>query len=149
MAVTSSGLFFLTMEKFLTGAAATDPESWEAEDNLITLISDAATPNFDTHDFWDDLSGSEVTGTGWTDTALTGTELTISAGVMKFDATDLSVASTTLTDAMAAVLRLNIGTDGTDPLIGLWDFVTDVDTVNGTFGITWNAAGMVTADLVP
>jgi hypothetical protein len=68
---------------------------------------------------------------------------------MKFDATDLSVASTTLTDAMAAVLRLNIGTDGTDPLIGLWDFVTDVDTVNGTFGITWNAAGMVTADLVP
>jgi hypothetical protein len=149
MAVTASGVFFLTLEKQLTGAAATDPESWEAEDNLITLISDAATPAFDTMDFWDDLSGSEVTGSGWTDTALTGTELTIAAGVMTYDATDISVPSTTLTNAMASVLRFNIGADGTDALIMLHDFVSAVSTSSGTFGIQWSASGLLTADLVP
>jgi hypothetical protein len=149
MAITTSGVFFLTMEKFLTGAAATDPESWEADDNLITLISDSATPNFDTMDFWDDLTAQEVTGSGWTDTALTGTELTISSGVMTFDATDISVGSTTLSNAMASVLRLNIGTDGTDCLVMLHDFVTAVSTSSGTFGIQWHSSGLLTADLVP
>jgi hypothetical protein len=149
MAVTASGLFFLTLEKQLVGAAATDPESWELEDNLGTLVSDAAVPAFDTMDFWDDLSGSEVTGSGWTDTALTSTEITVAAGILTFDAADVSVASTTLTSAMAYVLRMAIGTDGTDCLIGLWDFITAVSTVNGTFGVQWHATGLITADLVP
>lgn len=147
MAITSSGVFFLTLEKQLTGNL--DTTSWEAEDNLITLINDTETPNFDTDDFWDDLSANEVTGTGWTDTALTGTELTISSGVMTFDATDVSVPSTTLTAAMASVLRDALGSDATDPVIMLHDFVTAVNTSNGTFGIAWNASGLLTADLVP
>lgn len=149
MAITTSGVFFLTLEKQLIGAAATDPESWEAEDNLITLVNDTSAPNFDTHDFWDDLSANEVTGAGWTDTALTGTELTISGGVMTYDATDLSVPSTTLVAAMASVLRFAVGTDGTDHLVMLHDFVTAVNTSNGTFGIQWHATGLLTADLVP
>jgi hypothetical protein len=147
MAVTASGVFGLTLEKHLTGNL--DAEDWEAEDNLITLISDSATPNFDTMDFWDDLSANEVTGSGWTDTALTGTAITLSSGTATYDATDISVGSTTLTSAMASVLRCPVGTDGTDALIMLHDFVTAVSTSNGTFGIQWSASGLCTIDYTP
>jgi hypothetical protein len=147
MAITASGLFGLTLEKQLTGNL--DAEDWEAEDNLITLLSDSSTPNFDTHDFWDDLSANEVTGSGWTDTALTGTTLTVSSGTLVFDATDLSVGSTTLTSAMASVLRFAVGSDATDPLVMLHDFVTAVTTSTGTFGIQWNASGLAVIDYTP
>ena len=147
MAITTSGVPFLTLEKQLTGNL--DTTDWEAEDNLITLINDTETPAFDTDDFWDDLSANEVTGSGWTDTALTGTAITVAAGVLTFDATDLSVASTTLVLAMASVLRDSLGSDATDPIIMLHDFVTAVSTSNGTFGIAWHATGLLTADLVP
>lgn len=146
MAITASGLFGLSLEKMFIDTLG---ESVEAEDNLITLISDSATPNFDTMDFWNDLSAQEVTGSGWTDTALTGTEFTLSSGTATIDATDLSVGSTTLTSAMASVWRTNVGADGTDQLIALHDFVTAVSTSNGTFAIQWNASGLVTLDYTP
>jgi hypothetical protein len=147
MAITASGLFGLTLEKQLTGNL--DAEDWEAEDNLITLLSDSSSPSFDTNDFWDDLSANEVTGSGWTDTALTGTTLTVSSGTLVFDATDLSVGSTTLTSAMASVLRFAVGSDATDPLVMLHDFVTAVSTSTGTFGIQWNASGLAVIDFTP
>jgi hypothetical protein len=146
VAITASGLCGLTLEKMFIDTAG---ESLEAEDNLITLVSDSLTPNFDTADFWNDWSAQEVTGSGWTDTALTGTEITLSSGVLTFDATDVSVGSTTLTNAMAAVLRFNVGSDATDQLVGLWDFVTAVSTSNGTFGIQWHATGLITMDYTP
>lgn len=148
MAITASGAFGLTLEKFLIDTAG---ESLEAEDNLITLISDSATPNFDTMDFWNDLSANEVTGTNWAagGVALTGTELTISSGVLVFDATDVSVASTTITSAMAAVLRTNVGSAATDQLVLLSDFVNPVSTSNGTFAINWAATGIFRLDYTP
>ena len=147
MAITASGVFGLTLEKHLTGNL--DAEDWEAEDNLITLINDTETPNFDTDDFWDDLSANEVTGSGWTDTALTGTAITLATGSATFDATDLSVPSTTLTSAMASVLRFAVGSDATDPVLMLHDFVTAVSTSNGTFGIQWHATGLCIIDYTP
>ena len=148
MAITASGVFGLSLEKALNDTLG---KSWEAEDNKITLISDSATPNFDTMDFWNDLSANEVTGTNWAagGVALTGTEITLSSGVLTFDATDVSVASTTITGAMASVLRTNVGSDATDQLVMLHDFVTAVSTVNGTFAITWNASGLMTLDYTP
>jgi hypothetical protein len=147
MAITGSGVYFLTLEKFLTGALT---ESWEAEDNKVMLDSDTDTPAFDTHDFRNDVA-TEVTGTNWATggVALTGTELTVAAGILTFDATDISVASTTITNAMAAIHYFNVGTAATDPLNLLADFVTNVSTSNGTFGIQWHASGILTCDLVP
>jgi hypothetical protein len=148
MAITASGYFGLTLEKQLID---TSGESLEAEDNKVWLISDSATPNFDTHDFRNDLVANEVTGTNWAagGVALTGTEVTLSSGVATFDATDVSVASTTITSAMASVLSFNVGSDATDQLVCLHDFVTAVSTVNGTFAIQWNASGLVTFDYTP
>jgi hypothetical protein len=148
MAITASGLFGLTLEKMLID---TFGDSLEAEDNNITLVSDSATPNFDTHDFWNDLNANEVTGTNWAagGVALTGTDITLSSGVLTFDATDISVASTTISNAMCSVLRRTTGSAATDELVMLHDFVTAVSTSNGTFQIQWAGAGLMTLDYTP
>lgn len=147
MAITGSGIYFLSFEKALIDTLS---KSWESETNKVLLDSDTDTPAFDTHDFRNDVV-TEVTGTNWATggVALTGTELTVAAGILTFDATDVSVASTTITNAMAAILYTDVGSAATDQLLGLWDFVTNVSTSNGTFGIQWHATGMMTIDLVP
>lgn len=148
MAITASGVFGLSLEKALIDTLG---ESWEAEDNMYGLISDSATPDFTTHDFWNDLNANEVTGTNWAagGVALTGTDITLSGGVLTFDATDVSVASTTITSAMAGVLRTNVGSAATDQLVLLQDFVTAVSTVNGTFGVQHHSSGILTLDYTP
>jgi hypothetical protein len=143
MAVTASGWFLPSMEKVLIDTLG---KSWESETNKYALISDSATPNFLTMDFWDDLSANEVTGTNWAagGVALTTTEVTLAALTLTFDAADVSVASTTLTNAMAGVLKTDVGSSATDQLLLLQDFVTAVSTVNGTFGVQHHATGILT-----
>jgi hypothetical protein len=147
MAITASGVYGLSLEKVLIDTLG---ESWEAEDNKVLLDSDTDTPNFDTHDFRNDVA-TEVTGTNWAagGVALTGTEVTLSSGVLTFDATDVSVATTTISAAMASILYTNVGAAGTDQLVMLHDFVTAVTTSAGTFAITWNGSGLLTLDYTP
>lgn len=147
MAITASGVYGLSLEKALIDTLG---ESWEAEDNKVLLDSDTDTPNFDTHDFRNDVA-TEVTGTNWAagGVALTGTEITLSSGTLTFDATDVSVASTTITSAMASILYTNVGASTTDQLVMLHDFVTAVSTSNGTFAIQWHANGLLTCDYTP
>lgn len=147
MAITASGLYGLSLEKALIDTLG---ETWEAEDNKVMLDSDTDTPNFDTHDFRADVA-TEVTGTNWAvgGVALVGTEITLATGTATFDATDVSVASTTITNAMASILYTNVGSAATDQLIMLHDFVTAVSTSNGTFGIQWHANGLCTIDYTP
>jgi hypothetical protein len=147
MAITASGVYFLSFEKALIDTLG---QSWEAETHKVLLDSDTDTPNFDTHDFRNDVA-TEVTGTNWSagGVTLTGTEITVSSGTLVFDATDVSVASTTITSAMASVFYTNVGSAATDQLIMLHDFVTAVSTSNGTFGIQWHASGLLTCDLTP
>lgn len=148
MAVTASGLFFLTFEKFLIGAVA-GALTLEAEDNKVAMITDLATPAFDTHDFWADLSANEVSGTGYTagGNALTTTEITASpAGTLMFDAADASWTTSTITSAMAAVVYCDADND---ELVVLSDFVTAASTTAGTFAILWASGGIFTIDLTP
>jgi hypothetical protein len=142
MAITASGIYRLSLEKALIDTLG---QSWEAETHKVMLDSDTDTPNFDTHDFRNDVV-TEVTGTNWASggVALTTTDITIAAGVLTFDAADVSVASTTITNAMASIFYTTVGTAATDQLIMLHDFVTNVSTSNGTFGIQWHASGLCT-----
>lgn len=147
MTVTASGLYGLSLEKIFIDTLG---ESLEAEDQKVLLVSDSEAPNFDTHDFRADIT-AEVTGTNWASggVALTGTEITLASGVLTFDATDVSVANTTLSNAMAAVFYTNVGSAATDQLISLHDFVTAVSTSAGTFGIAWHSSGLWTLDYTP
>jgi hypothetical protein len=126
----------------------------------IALISNSATPNFDTDVTWN--STNEVSGTGWASggiafsaAAAGGTSLaptlTVSpTGTMMWDANDVSVASTTLTNARAARIYADALTTPTaDALLILINFGADYSTTNGTMGITFAATGIGTVDWTP
>ncbi len=148
MAVTASGLFYITIRDALSNTIALD---LGAEDHRIALISNSATPAFDTHDYWADLSANEVTGTNWAagGPTLSGTAFSVSTGTLLWDATDVSVASTTLSAARAAVIYA--AEIANDPLICLVNFGADYSTSNGTFAITWSSspACVFSIDLTP
>jgi hypothetical protein len=158
MAITASGLYTQNMiDSF-------DASNLNIDLSVVThrlsLISDTHTPNFDTDVTWN--STNEVAGTGWATPGVllsaaaaggtsTAPTLTISpAGTMMYDMTDVSVASTTITNAMAVRLYADaIAAPTADPLILLIDFITAFSTVNGTFGIQFAATGVFTVDWTP
>lgn len=150
MAVTASGLFVPTFINILSNTIAADLSS---ETGIkCALISNSATPDFDAHDYWADLSANEVTGTNWAagGVVLTSTTLTASGGTLTFDAADVSESTTTITNARAAVIYDDsVTTPTADALIALVDFTADYSTVAGTFAINWNASGIYTIDMTP
>lgn len=147
MAITASGFYGLSLEKALIDTLG---ESLEAEDNKILMVTDTYTPNFDTHDFRNDLT-NEVTGTGYTASgaAFTSTEVTLSSGTLTWDFADPSWTTSTISNAMAGVCYTNVGADTTDQLLLLLDFVTAVSTSAGTLAIAIAAGGAMTLDYTP
>ena len=150
MSVTASGLYFLSFEKMMIDTLG---ETLEAEDNVVVLVEDGYTANFDTHDFHADLT-NEITGTNYVREPLDTTELTVSTGTMKMDASDslfdnAGSNNVTVTNAMAAVWHTVVSGTATDQLIGLWDFVSAASSTASTFTVQWNASGMFTLDLTP
>jgi hypothetical protein len=149
MAVSGSGLFVATFQDVLdTTQLALD---LDLETHKGALFSNSITPNFTTDTAYGaaPYNANEVTGTGWSagGVALTGTGLSAAAGVLTFDATDVSESGTTLSSARCYLLYA-------DALVGnnailLVDFGADYSTNNGVFGITWNASGIFSLDLVP
>ena len=123
----------------------------------ICLYNNTRTPSFDTAQSY--TATNEVSGTGWaaggvllsaaaagaTSTAPT---LTISpATVMMWDMGDISVASTTLTNARGCDIYADpVTTPAADPMIIEVSFGADFSTTNGTFGIQWAATGVGTVD---
>jgi len=155
MAVTVSGLYVANMIDVLDATQLAIDLSLTS--HKLSLLSNSATPNFDTDVTWN--STNEVFGTGWATggvalsaAAAGGTSavptLTISpTGTAMYDMNDVAVASTTLTNARA--VRLYADALAGDNLIVLVNFGADFSTSNGTFGIQWAAAGVFTIDLTP
>lgn len=149
MAITSSGMFWLTQEKHLTNATGT--VSWEGTPKYA-LCTDSWTPAFDTMDFRDDVSNVAnmndaefTTGGGYTNggNAIGSPALTISSG-MKYDFTDPQWTSVTLSGVMGGFAHSGQGTDSTDELFFLHDFVTAVNPSNGTLDVAIHTNGAVT-----
>jgi len=147
MAITASGLFGLTLEKMLIDTAG---QSLEAETHKVLMTTDTFAPNFDTMDFRDDVT-NEVTGTGYTagGATITTTQVTLAAGLLTYDADDVSWASSTIANAMCAVGYFNVGSAATDQLVWLSDFVNAASSSNGTFTVQWAAGGILTIDYTP
>ena len=93
---------------------------------------------------------NEVTGTNWAagGVTLAGPAITlVTTNGIKFDATDVSVASTTIS---TGVLGAVIYDDTLSPkagLVAVYFGGTAYTTNNGTFGITWDASGIFTVQL--
>lgn len=147
MAITKSGMYGKTIEKMFIDTAA---QSMEAETHKGLLVLDAYTPDFDVHDFRDDVT-NEATGTGYTagGVTLTTTDITLAAPAaesLKWDHDDPQWASSTIANAMALVDYFNVGTAATDQLILLLDFVTAVSTTNGLLLVAIHANGAMNLD---
>lgn len=151
MAITASGLYGLTLEKMFIDTAG---QSLEAETHKMMLVTDSYSPNYDTHDFRDDIGANENTGTGYTTggATITTTEIAIAtpaAGQLRWDHDDVSWSSSTITAAMAGVDYFNVGTSATDQLIALLDFVTAVTTVSGLLTVQIATNGVFYLDYTP
>lgn len=153
MAITASGLYLLTEEKRMIDTVGLSMESETSMKGALVL--DAYTPNFDTHDFWNDVSANEVTGTtNYTagGSLLTTTEVTVgspAAGQIKFDVADPAWASSTIPNAMALVGYYVVGSSATDMLHFLLDFVTAVSSVAGALTVQIAANGVYYIDGTP
>ena len=149
MAITVSGLYVATFVDVLdTTQLAID---LDLETHKGALFSNSITPDFtaDTAYAVSPYNANEVTGTNWASggVALTGTTFTGASGTATFDATDVSVASTTLTNARGYLLYAD-ALAGNNAIV-LVNFGADYSTNNGTFAITWHANGIFTVDLTP
>lgn len=111
----------------------------------VALVTSSYTPDFDAHDFFDDIT-NEVAGTGYSAGGATLGSKTVTQddtdneGV--FDAADTSWASSTIT-ARGAVIYKDSGAAGTSPLIAYIDFGGNISSTGGTFLITWNSEGII------
>jgi hypothetical protein len=117
----------------------------DAQAIKIMLVTSSYTPDFDAHDFRDDIT-NEVSGTGYSAGGATLASVTVTQdntdneGVL--DAADVTWASSTIT-ARGAVLYCNMGSAATDHLIAYIDFGTDKTSSAGDFTIAWNAEGLI------
>ena len=153
MSITASGLYGLSLEKMFIDTLG---ESLEAEDHFMLLVTDSYTPNFDTHDFYNDITNEIGSGGGYTTggNTITTTEITVgspAAGQLKWDHDDGAWAASTITNAMAAVDYTNVAgiANATDQLIALMDFVTAVSTVSGLLTVQIAANGVFYLDYTP
>lgn len=149
MAVSGSGIFVATfVDVFDTTQLAID---LDLETHKIALFSNSITPNYTTDTAFGvaPYNANEVTGTNWAagGVALTGTTFTGASGVATFDATDVSVATTTLTNARCGLIYAD-ALAGNNAIL-LVDFGADFSTSAGTFSIVWSASGIAAFDLVP
>lgn len=112
----------------------------------VALLSSSYTPDQDAHDYFNDVSANEVSGTGYTAGGATLASKTATYdsanNVVILDAADTTWASSTIT-ARYAVIYDSTGTSSTSPLIGYVDFGSDQSSTSGNFTITWDSTGIV------
>ena len=150
MAITASGFFVPTyLDVFDTTQLAID---LDLETHKGALFANAITIDYDANTAYGvaPFDANEVSGTGWAagGVALTGTTFTLVAGgYSKFDATDVSVAGTTLTAAMGDLIYAD-ALAGNNAIMFI-DFVTAVTTVAGLFEVLWHTDGIWKNKLIP
>ena len=112
----------------------------------VALLTSSYTPDQDAHDYFNDVSTYEVSGTGYTaggNTLASKTATYDSANnVIVLDAADTTWASSTIT-ARYSVVYDSTGTSSTSALIGYVDFGSDQSSTSGNFTITWDSTGIV------
>lgn len=147
MAVTAYWYGQAIMQAFGSGSSGGAPNiDWLSDTIKVLLCTSSYTPAQDTHVFHSDIT-NEVTGTGYTEGGATlgskTLDYTAGTNVIKFDGADVAWTSSTITARYAVIYDDTPATSATKPLLGYVDFGADQSTVNGTFTITWDAAGIL------
>lgn len=155
MAVTASGLFFPTWRDILDASQL--PVDLDVDTNKVAMFTNSITPNFSTDTAYGvaPYNANEVTDGLSSYTAggkvVTGTVIDESpTGTLRWDATDVSWASSSISNARCALVYADpVTTPTADPAIVLVNFGADYSTSNGTFTIQWASGGILTIDLTP
>lgn len=117
------------------------------------IVTAAYTPNQNTHDFWDDVSANEVSGTGYTARGNACASPTWSgpdgAGLLTFDASDPATWSQNaagFSNGRRAILYYDTGVNATSRLVAYSnDFGADQGNLAADFSVALNASGIYTA----
>jgi hypothetical protein len=150
--ITASGLFFPThRDQWDVTQLGVD---LDAEDMKVAIFGSATTPNFSSDTAYgvapyntDEKSGGSWPSGGYT---LVGTAVDESpAGSMRFDATDVSQATSTFTGGEGCLTYDDTNTTTADAALCLHDFGTTASPNNGTMEIQWATTGLFAIDLTP
>jgi hypothetical protein len=117
--------------------------------NTITPDFTVATASF-AYDAGVYTSGAELTGGSWPAGGYTLVSPSVTAeqpaaGQVRFDANDVSQATTTIVDARGCLLYSD--TEASDTGLLVVDFGSAFSTTNGTFAITWDSNGIAYFDI--
>lgn len=140
MSITASGLYGLTLEKMLIDTAG---QSLEAETHNGMLVLDAYTPNFDTHDFRNDVT-NEITGTGYTAGGVTLAGVSVTYDSASNEArilwNDASWTSASFTARYAVIYKSRGGASSADEVVAYIDLDADQTVSSGTFTLDFTTA---------
>ena len=121
--------------------------SYTADTIKVMLCTSSYTPDQDTHVYKSSVTNEVASGGGYTTrgAALANKSIGYTAGtnVIKLDADDTVWSASTIT-ARYAVIYVDTGVDATSVLLAYVDFGADQISSNGTFTITYDAAGIMT-----
>lgn len=116
----------------------------------IALVTNSYTPDQGVHDFWNDASANEVSGTNYTagGNVISTPTITMSgAGLLTFDAADPATWSqhaSGFSNARYAILYRDTGTASTSELIAYNNFGSDKGNVSGDLTVSLDASGIWT-----
>ena len=112
----------------------------------LALLNASHTPAQDTHDFFDDVSANESSGTGYTAGGATLANQTWTQDNTNdravFDGDNVVFTISSALTARYAELYKSTGTAGTSPLIAEIDLATTYSLASGTLTFTWHANGI-------
>jgi hypothetical protein len=119
----------------------------------LAIVTASYTPDQALHDFWDDVSANEVSGTGYTAGGNSCASPTWTdggaGGTLTFDASDPATWSQNaagFSTGRRAILYYDTGTGSTSRLVGYSDdFGAASGNVAGDFTVTFNASGIYTS----
>lgn len=127
-------------------ATAARRVDWVTDTVKVALVKSAYVPDQDKHDFWNDVSANEITGTGYTAGGKTLAEKTSkydeASNTVRLDAKDTEWTEATFT-ARFAVIYKDTGAAETSPVLAYVDFGADQTVSSGTFKIEWDTDGVM------
>jgi hypothetical protein len=116
------------------------------------IVTASYTPDQNLHDFWNDVSANEVSGTGYTagGNVMSGGSAAVNgSGLVTVDIGDPATWTQNgagFSNGRRAIVYLDTGTAGTSALISYSnDFGSDQGNLNGDFSVTVNASGLFTS----
>lgn len=109
----------------------------------LMLLNSGYTPNQDTDQFYSDISGSEITGTGYTAGGKALTTVVVNEDDtnhrMKLTADNVAWATASFTARYAVLYDSTVA----NRLIALYDFGSNQTVTGGTFTVAWDATNGV------